>query len=121
MKILTRSRGIKRRLTPILAISVILFAAGCVSGGGVSLLTNPKTYLAEYPIGEPQQGVFDRMGAPDNQTSVDGREVWSYTMGEGYGLRRWSFVFEDGKVYDVRYNDQGPYNGLTARGLQGLN
>lgn len=58
-------RGIFGSFGPIRA----LFAAGCASGGGVSVATNPKTYLADYPIGEPQQAVFGRMGAPNNQSS----------------------------------------------------
>ncbi len=84
------------------------------------MATNPVAYLSKYPLGESQEAVYARMGAPDSQATVGGRETWSYTMGEGYGLRRWSFVFEDGRVYNVQYNDQGPYNGITARGLQGL-
>lgn len=103
-------------------LTILIFAAlvtGCVAKGGISIWTIPTTYLAEYPLGEPQQAVFDKLGTPDEQATVAGRETWTYKYGEGYGARRYSFVFEDGKVYDVVYNDQGPYNGITARGQQG--
>ena len=94
---------------------------GCTANGGVSVATDPRSFLSSYPIGEDQAAVLSRMGGPDSQTQAQDFDVWTYKIGEGYGLRRWNFFFRDGLVFDVQYNDQGPYNGLTARKLQGLN
>lgn len=104
---------------PLLAMLGTLVLAACATAGsGVSVATNPKIYLADYELDKPQSEVLKDMGAPDNEITMDGRKAWVYRLGEGYGKRRYTFVFEDSKVHNVLYNDQGPYNGLTARELQ---
>lgn len=84
----------------------------------ISIWTNPKTYLKEFPIGIDQAEIYNQLGVPVNTMRMGEKEIWVYQVGEGYGLRKFSFEILNGKVIDVRYNDQGPWNGKTAKELQ---
>jgi hypothetical protein len=110
-----------RRWLVTLACSALI--VGCAAAGGpftFTLLTSPPNYLAKVPLGASPEEVMRDLGPPKTRTEVGGKDVWSYEYGEGYGLRHLSFEFVDGKLYDVRYNDQGPYNGSTARSARTL-
>lgn len=101
------------------SLVLALLLAGCAASGyGLSVATSPETYLETFPIGMSKEQLANEVGIPDSTATVDGREVWSYTIGTGYGKRMYSFELDEGAVYDVRYNDQGPLNGSSARAMQ---
>lgn len=100
---------------------LLLFAlfASIVSLAGelpsMTIWTNPKTFLAEFPVGTTEAEVMAKYGIP--KRTMDGPEsakMWVYERGQDYGLRTFTFIIREGSVVDVLYNDQGPYNGLTA-------
>lgn len=101
-------------------IVIVLAALAACSTGAIGPFTDPPAYLAAYPLGAPKQQVLREQGPPDEETTIDGRLIWSYQDRSAGDHNRWSFIFEDGAVYDVMYNTRwgGPWNGLTARTAQ---
>jgi len=106
----------------IASIALALFLGGCAAGGGLrpTIFTSPPSYLASFPLGQVSEAqVKSKIGPPDSTTTIDGHKALVYVVGEGYGRRKFTYIIDHGVVADVRYNDSGPYNGITARGQQG--
>jgi hypothetical protein len=106
------------RLAAAMLLACFLSAAALAAGLKITIFTNPKSYLAKFPLGVAQSELYEQLGAPESTLQLGERTVWVYRYGEGYGLRKFSFELVGGKVVEVRYNDQGPWNGLTATQLQ---
>lgn len=83
-----------------------------------SIYTNPKTYLREFPLGVNRTIIYEQLGVPKSTLEFEGKTVWVYEYGKGYGLRKLSFEILENKIIEVRYNDQGPWNNSTATKLQ---
>jgi hypothetical protein len=101
-------------------ITTFLFSFSVMAGefGPPTIWSTPNGYLGNVPLGITQEKAFDALGAPDAQQNLMGKEMWTYEVGEGYGLKKFTFIFKDGKLEDVKYTDQGPYSGLTASEVQ---
>lgn len=107
------------KMKKLITILLLLYSATVLAGLKISIWTNPKTYLKKFPLNETTQTqIYEALGAPESTLKMGGLDVWIYKYGEGYGLRKYSFEIKDGIVVEVRYNDQGPYNGKTASGMQ---
>ena len=100
-----------------IGFACVLSAAALAADLKITIYTNPKSYLARFPLGVTQSEVYEQLGAPENTLQLGERTIWVYEYGQGY-RRKFSFELIDGKVVEVRYNDQGSMNGLTATQLQ---
>ena len=104
-------------------IATILLS-GCASvgpngGGKPTIMTNPPSYLQSFPLNSmTQDQLIQDLGVPDKSIEIGDQLYLSYELGEGWGEREYIYVLEDDVVIDVRYNDQGPYNGSSARKIQ---
>jgi hypothetical protein len=106
---------------PALTLFALLITATAVHGYDfkISLFTSPPNFLREFPIGEATQAdVLASLGVPDESADLSGQTMWSYEYGTGYGRRKFTFVIVDEVVVDVVYNDQGRYNGMSAKQAQ---
>jgi len=84
-----------------------------------TLFTSPPDYLAQFPLDQVSEtDMLDHVGPPARVVDLAGRKMLVYELGRGYGLRTFTYSIQDGKVVDVLYNDQGPYNGSSARKSQ---
>lgn len=95
---------------------------GCAAAGGLkpTIFTAPPSYLDTFPLGTVSETeLISKVGPPDKTIEIGGRRALAYQLGEGYGIRTYTYIFEGDVVVDVLYNDSGPYNGITAKGRQG--
>jgi hypothetical protein len=105
-------------------VFIAMFLANCTvnTQSGFSkptIFTNPVKYLSNYSLGNVSKSdLISGMGIPDKTVEFEGQSFYSYEFGEGYGRREFIYVVQGGVVVDVRYNDQGPYNGSSAKALQ---
>jgi len=87
-----------------------------------TIFTIPTSYLARFPLGVvTKDKLIDSLGVPDKTTQFEDKTYLAYEVGNknSYGAREFVYVFLDNVVVDVRYNDQGPYNGSSAKEIQG--
>jgi outer membrane protein assembly factor BamE (lipoprotein component of BamABCDE complex) len=104
-----------------LAIALLLGCATQQSGGlgKPSVFSSPVIYMETVGLDiYTREDVLRVLGNPHNVAILGGREYWAYVMGEGYGERTYTYIFRGKRFVDVRYNDNGPYNGITARKSQ---
>ncbi|RJQ20033.1 MAG: hypothetical protein C4560_05535 [Nitrospiraceae bacterium] len=82
-----------------------------------TLFTIPTNYIYNFPLEKTitKQELIDLMGVPDKSLDMDGMTYLTYEMGEGHGARQWIYIIKDNIIWDVRYHDQGPFNGISAR------
>ena len=109
----------------LLIVSLALVAAleltGCAaqSAGGLgkpNIFSSPVTYMQTVGLDiYTREEVLSVLGNPHNVTIVGDKEYWAYMMGESYGERTYTYIFKDKYLINVRYNDNGPYNGISAR------
>lgn len=84
-----------------------------------TIFTNPIKYLKKIPLNSfSMEEVISVLGMPDKSNELMGKTYLSYELGEGYGKREFVYEITNGKLTDVRYHDQGPYNGSKASELQ---
>jgi len=112
------------RFVPLLVI-VVLTACATQQMGGLSrptLMTNPERYLETVGLNTyTRSDVVNVIGPPHRQTSVEGRDYWTYQLSDQGARARYTYVFEGDILVDVRYNqDMGSfgYDGMTARKQQ---
>lgn len=109
---------------PILTLVVLLSITGCasVSKEGISkptIYTSPTSYLENFPLGSiTEENLINHLGLPDKSTQLNGKSYYSYEVGSGYGERQYIYEVSGGIVTNVRYNDQGMYNGSSAKKIQ---
>lgn len=102
-------------------VAAVLLTACAAPGGGLkaSIFTIPPTYLMEFPLDSITEAqLLEQVGPPDRTVEAAGKRLMVHQMGQGFGVRTYSYQITNGIVTDVIYNDQGPYNGSTARGIQ---
>ena len=105
-------------------LAVLFVLAGCAATGPngtpvPSVVTNPASYLEDFPLNSvTKDDLIEDVGMPDKSMESGGQTYLSYEIGEGWGEREYIYVIEDGVVTNIRYNDQGPYNGSSAKRLQ---
>jgi hypothetical protein len=105
-------------------VLVATLLSGCASvgpngSGKPTIMTNPPSYLQSFPLNSvTQDQLIQDLGVPDKSIKIGDQLYLSYELGEGWGEREYIYVLEDNVVIDVRYNDQGPYNGSSARKIQ---
>ena len=108
-----------------IAICLILVLVGCASQskGGLgkpSIFSSPVTYMETVGLGMyTRDDVMNVMGNPHTVSNLHGNEYWGYFLGQDYGERTYTYIFDGDLLVDVRYNDNGPYNGMTAKQRQG--
>ena len=86
-----------------------------------TIMTQAPGYLKSFPLGRiSKTSLLENLGIPDKTSKLDDKTYYSYELGEGYGLRQFVYEITDDKVTDVRFHDQGPYNGMSAKKQQGL-
>lgn len=81
----------------------------------------PTSYLAHFPLGVVTKNeLIDNLGIPDKTTQFEDRVCLAYEVGDknSAGAREYMFTLMNNIVVDVRYNDQGPYNGIHAQEIQ---
>lgn len=61
-----------------------------------------------------------RRGKPASTAILpNGLEAWKYEVGEGFGLRTYTLIFDQrGVVVDVLFNENGRHDGLSALQIQ---
>jgi hypothetical protein len=87
-----------------------------------TIFSIPTSYLARFPLGVvTKDKLIDSLGIPDKTTQFEGKTYLAYEVGNknSWGAREFVYVLADNIVIDVRYNDQGAYNGLSAKETQG--
>ena len=97
-----------------LLLSIIL--CGCVAGGlRPTIATYPAGYVERFPLNTVTEAeLLAKIGPPNQKMKIDGKQAFVYRMGEDYGVRSYTYIFENGVVSDVIYNDNGPMNGISA-------
>jgi hypothetical protein len=105
-------------------VYLVLVAAlsACAAAGGLkpTIFTAPPSYLDSFPLGTVNESeMISKVGPPDKTIEIGGKKAFVYQLGEGYGVRTFTYTFDGGVVVDVLYNDSGPYNGITAKSRQG--
>jgi len=104
-----------------LLVIVTLILSGCAGAGGLkpSIATSPPGYLESFPLGSvTETEMISKSGPPDRTIDIGGKKAFVYQMGEGLGVRTYTYIFERDVIADVLYNDNGPYNGSTAKKAQ---
>ena len=98
-----------------------LLLAGCVVAGGIrpNITTDPIYYLKNFKLGISEDELIRLGGLPDGETTLSGTRAVYYRMGNYVGVKTYTYLIENGRVSDVIYNDNGPYNGTSARKAQG--
>lgn len=90
----------------LLLLSTISFSSFAGELARPTIYSTPTGYLADVPLNRTQQEVFDALGAPTKNTTLMGKEMWTYEVGSGYGLKQFTFIFNDKKtledVKDIR-------------------
>ncbi|WP_155903242.1 hypothetical protein [Marinobacter gelidimuriae] len=118
----TEGTTMKNRFLGLIIVVIIL--SGCASvgpngSGKPTIMTNPPSYLQSFPLNSiTQDQLIQDLGVPDKSIEIGDQLYLSYQLGEGWGEREYIYALEDNLVTDVRYNDQGPYNGSSARQIQ---
>lgn len=85
----------------------------------VSIWTMPPDYLKAFPLDTiSETEMISKAGPPTSIITIGGKQVFVYKVGQNFGERTFTYFFENGVITDVLYNDNGPYNGMTARKLQ---
>jgi len=113
-----------KMIIPLLTLMVFLSITGCasVSKDGISkptIYTSPTSYLKSFPLGSiTEESLINHLGLPDKSTQLNGKNYYSYEIGTGYGEKQYIYEVNDGIVTNVRYNDQGMYNGSSAKEIQ---
>lgn len=105
----------------IVVIFLLLISCAAPAGG---LRPTPGTlvgsYLKNFPLDTVTEAeMIAKVGPPENTLEIEGNKAFIYRLGNGFGKRSYTYIFNNGVVADVRYNDNGPYNGITAREEQG--
>jgi len=114
-----------KKTTILIAIAMSLFLLGCGTPirGGFSkptIFTIPPSYLDSFPLSQvTEESLINNLGLPDKTSNFKGKTYYSYELGRGQGKRQYVYEITDGIVTDVRYHDQGPYNGSSAKQRQG--
>jgi hypothetical protein len=101
---------------------LVLALSACAAAGGLkpTIFTAPPSYLDSFPLGTiTESEMISKVGPPDKTIEFGGKKAFVYQLGEGYGIRTFTYSFDGGVVTDVLYNDSGPYNGITAKSRQG--
>ena len=103
-----------------LVIAATLLFSACAAGGlKPSIMTSPPGYLQSFPLGSvTETEMISKAGPPDRTIDIDGKKAFVYQFGELLGVRTFTYMFERGVIADVLYNDNGPYNGSTAKKAQ---
>lgn len=115
------------KLLQIIALAIVFAIVGCttpINKDGYSkptVLTQAPSYLKEFPLGTvSKKSLIENIGIPTRTNELEGKVYYSYELGEGYGLRQFVYEITNGMVTDVRYHDQGPYNGMSAKKQKGI-
>lgn len=106
-------------------IILIIFASvmfvACAPAGGIrpTMFSIPPSYLSNFPLDtvSPDEMIL-KSGPPDNVIKINGNDALVYRFGELDGVRSYTFISSNGFVSDVIYNDNGSYNGSTAKQYQ---
>lgn len=104
---------------------IVAFAAavltGCTSQQSradlkPSAWSNPKTYLAEFPLGLRQSELYAQIGAPSATVRLGEAEIWTYRVTANELGPRYEFEIVGGAVRNVIYRtSMGMYDGLSAQ------
>ena len=103
-----------------LAFIFILFLNGCAAQnfGGLgkpTVFSSPVDYMNTVGLDiYYKKDVLNVLGNPAGVISIDGLDYWSYYLRQGYGERTYTYIFRGTRLVNVRYNDNGPYDGITA-------
>jgi hypothetical protein len=94
---------------------LLVLLAGCASAGP-SAWGNPRTYLAEFPLGMRQSELYSRVGAPHAALRLGETEIWTYRVTESDIGPRYEFEIIGGVVTNITYRTTiGMYDGLNAQ------
>lgn len=107
--------------TRLFACLLLLTLAACASTGGrPNVFTDPKGFLAAYPLGTvTEDQLLEQMGPPDHTSDLAGKRIAVYTVGKDFGLRTYSFILKGGVVMDVMYADSlDHYDAAAMQGKQ---
>ena len=113
-----------KKVAILFAITLYFFVSGCgtpVKDGYYkpTIFSNPLSLLDSFPLGKvTKENLINNLGVPDKTSVLEGKTYYSYGFGEGGGKRQYVYELTDDIVTDVRYHDQGPYNGSSAKQRQ---
>ena len=100
-----------------LLITLLLMLAACATPPDIrpGKFTSPTKYLQGFPVGKmTEQQLIDKIGAPDNQVEIGGHTLLVYYPFPNQTSPSYSYIVENGMIADVRYNERGSLNGITA-------
>lgn len=113
-----------KKIISLTNLMIFLLTVGCasVSKDGISkptIYTSPISYLENFPLNSiSEEKLINHLGLPDKSTQLNDKSYYSYEVGKGYGERQYIYEVNNGIVTNVRYNDQGMYNGSSAKEIQ---
>lgn len=77
---------------------------------------NPKTYLAEFPLGLKQSELYSQVGAPQAVFRLGETEIWTYRVTDDERGPRYEFEIIGGAITNVTYRTTiGMYDGMNAQ------
>jgi hypothetical protein len=84
-----------------------------------TISTKPPSYLGNFPLNSVSKDqLIGNFGEPDKTVAMGDTIYLAYELGEGGEKRQYVYEISDGIVTDVKYHDQGPLNGSSARKMQ---
>ena len=102
---------------------LVIVTIGCaVLKHKPSLFTYPPNYLRTFPLDQfSETDLLIKIGPPLRNIEIGGGRAFVYKIAKSVTQveRTFTYIFKDGFVHDIIYNDDGPYNGMSARKLQG--
>lgn len=110
-----------RKLLLLLCFVVAIYGCTPTTGGfsKPTIFTSPLSYLDSFPLGTvTKDELISNLGIPDKTNEFEGQTYYTYELGEGHGKRQFVYIISGDVVTDVKYHDQGPYNGSSAKKRQ---
>jgi len=98
-------------------IALCFLLSACASTGvKPSAWGNPRTYLADFPLGLKQSELYAQVGAPNATLKLGEAEIWTYRVTDSERGPRYEFEIIGGVVTNVTYRTTiGMYDGLNAQ------
>ena len=97
-------------------VALCFLLSACASGVQPSAWGNPRTYLAEFPLGLRQSELYAQVGAPSATLKLGDADIWTYRVTDDERGPRYEYEIIGGAVTNVTYRTTiGMYDGLNAQ------
>lgn len=99
---------------------VVVFLNACTPAGGVrpTMFMSPTNYLKNFSLNTlSEDDMLKKAGPPDREFTLGGKRALTYKVNKD-GNMTYTYIFENGVVSDVIYNENGILNGRSSKGEQ---